>query len=196
MAHRALERKGLGGVGSQGRLRALKRAGGMKVRALWRTGLMPAGSPDAGVVGVTDKTLISLRSFAGELAGARRWPVPPSRPSWPPRKTKIYDPGFEATCPLIARSCAWVWDGLTSLVGHYTATISREVGELEELLRAHLGSLPVAPPRRLGHGVAPRAALGPWQGYLVVPDVSQRSPGPSQGGHRAMAVTPCTESPS
>ena len=80
-AHKTHERKRLGPVvGRQDKLRALKKAGGLKVRAPWRTGVVPSGSHGAGVIGLTDAALMKLRSSASELVGARkRSPFTPAR---------------------------------------------------------------------------------------------------------------------
>ena len=53
------------------KLRVLKRTAGPRVAALWRTGLMPSGAHGAGVSGLQDATVRSLRALAAELMRAR-----------------------------------------------------------------------------------------------------------------------------
>eukprot|EP00959_Pyramimonas_sp_CCMP1952_P157164 3286479-Pyramimonas_sp.AAC.1 len=72
-ARRVIEKKLLAGlVARKPKLRALVRGANHKARTLWRTGLLPAAAHGAGVGGITDATLNSLRSIAAVLAGARQ----------------------------------------------------------------------------------------------------------------------------
>jgi hypothetical protein len=56
---------------------------------------------------------MKLRSFAGELVGARRG-LASLRIYTCTQKDRLYDPTFDATCPLVARYACWLWDGRTS----------------------------------------------------------------------------------
>eukprot|EP00959_Pyramimonas_sp_CCMP1952_P276248 5774495-Pyramimonas_sp.AAC.1 len=56
---------------------------------------------------------MKLRSFAGELVGARKGLASLTVYTCT-QKDRMYDPTFDATCPLLARYAAWLWDGRTS----------------------------------------------------------------------------------
>eukprot|EP00959_Pyramimonas_sp_CCMP1952_P047343 988074-Pyramimonas_sp.AAC.1 len=77
---------------------------------MWRTGALPPGSHGAGVIGLTGSTLMKLSSFAGELVGARRG-LDSLAVYTCAQEDRLYDPSFDAACPLVARYARWLWDG-------------------------------------------------------------------------------------
>eukprot|EP00959_Pyramimonas_sp_CCMP1952_P204173 4270130-Pyramimonas_sp.AAC.1 len=77
------------------KLSALRRATPSTVSLLRRTGLMPAGSHGAGVSGLADSTLGTIRAMAGTLVGAKR---SGSLTAWlATQPDPFYDPIFDAT---------------------------------------------------------------------------------------------------
>ena len=89
---------------------ALRRGAPSKVGTLWRTGLLPAGAHGAGVSGLTDITLMSLRTLAGSLVGAKR---SGALTSWlATQRDRCFDPAYEATIPLLIRHASVIWDDL------------------------------------------------------------------------------------
>eukprot|EP00959_Pyramimonas_sp_CCMP1952_P212756 4451724-Pyramimonas_sp.AAC.1 len=74
------------------KLRALTKGSKGKVRALWRTDLLPAAAHGSGIGGVVDSTLAKLRSMAGLLVGARQHA---GRTAWLATQTdEFYDPNL------------------------------------------------------------------------------------------------------
>ena len=96
-------------MGKRNRMAALRRAAGyQKVSCLWRTGLMPSAGHGAGVTGVTDSTLVSLRAFAASLLGAKgRAHVTAYLCT---HRDAAFDPVVDATVQIVKRYCCWVWD--------------------------------------------------------------------------------------
>ena len=95
------------------KLQALLRGAPMRVKALWRTGLLPAAAHGSGASGVLPETLQRLRNTAGLLAGARQ---KASVTAWlATLKDEYYDPMYDVTVGLVCRYAATIWDDLFSL---------------------------------------------------------------------------------
>eukprot|EP00959_Pyramimonas_sp_CCMP1952_P296762 6208574-Pyramimonas_sp.AAC.1 len=94
------------------KLRALIRGSKGKVRALWRTGLLPAAARGSGTGGV-DSTLAKLRSMAGLLVGARQHA---GLAAWlATQADEFYDPIYDITIGSVRRYAALFWDNIGSM---------------------------------------------------------------------------------
>ena len=92
----------------------LRRAAGLRVSTLWRTGAMPSVAHGAGVSGLPDAPLRELRNFAAVLNGAPGTPHVGVTAYLITHRDDHYDPIYGATLDLVMRYAGWVWDGRTS----------------------------------------------------------------------------------
>ena len=86
----------------------LRQAQPEAVKALWRTGLLPAASHGGGVSGVSDVSLRELRTFAGGMVGAK--PKSCLTTYLCTQKDDRFDPVFDASVPLVVRFATCVWE--------------------------------------------------------------------------------------
>ncbi|CAK0827554.1 unnamed protein product, partial [Prorocentrum cordatum] len=96
------------------RLQMLQKVTGKKVVGLWKTGLLPSAGHGAGVADLSDKHLQQIRADAGRLVGARSGSSSLAL-YLATQKAKEFDPIYMASCDIICRYAATVWEQRTSL---------------------------------------------------------------------------------